>query len=56
MISPAAKARMRLAVVTLALVPIALFARACYNEKLTGAVASWWAKAWQKHDTDAKKR
>jgi len=47
---------MRLAVVTLALVPVALFARACYNEKLTSAVASWWARAWQKHDNDARKR
>ncbi len=55
MISSTVKSRLRLAAVTLALVPIALLARACYSEKLTGNVASWWAKAWQKHDEGEKR-
>lgn len=56
MISHAAKARIRLAAVTLALVPIALLARACYSEKMTGVVAQRWWRAWQRHDEDAAEK
>lgn len=49
--SPTVKARIRLAVVTIALVPVALLAQLVLSEKLTEAVQRRWAKAWQKYDT-----
>jgi len=49
-LSPVAKARLRLAVVAVALVPVALIARALYSEKLIEFVHRGWATAWQKYD------
>lgn len=53
MISRATKARLRLTVVALGLVPLAILARACYSGTLTEFVQRTGAKAWQKYDRDA---
>jgi len=44
------KARLRLTVVALGLVPLALFARACYSGKLMTFVQKHSAKAWDAYD------
>lgn len=49
-LSPTAKARIRLAAVTLALVPLALLAQLVASDKLTEFVQRGWARAWQKYD------
>ena len=37
---------LRLGVVGLALIPVALVARALYSDHLTAMVQGWYAKAW----------
>ena len=49
-LSPVAKARLRLAVIAIALVPVALIARAMSSGRLTEFVHRGWATAWQKYD------
>jgi hypothetical protein len=44
------KARLRLTVVALGLVPLALFARTCYSGRLMNFVQKHGAKAWQAYD------
>jgi len=50
-LSPTAKARLRLAAVTIALVPVALLAQLIASETLAESVQRRWAKAWQKYET-----
>ena len=47
---PAVRARLRLAVVIAAFVPVALLAKAANNGKLAALVQSVWAKAWKRYD------
>jgi hypothetical protein len=50
MISPATKARLRLTVVALGLVPLALIARATYNGELMKFVVRHGIRAWDAYD------
>jgi hypothetical protein len=50
MLSTPTKARLRLTVVALALVPLALIARACYSDELSDFVLRRGIKAWQAYD------
>jgi hypothetical protein len=54
-LSSAAKARVRLVVVVIALLPVALLARACSSGRLAAFVQRGWATAWKHYDatTDA---
>lgn len=49
-ISAATKARLRLTVIALSLVPLALLARACYSDELMEFVQRHGARAWQAYD------
>jgi hypothetical protein len=53
-ISRAARARLRLAVVVVALIPVALIARMIGSERLSETVQRTGAKAWQKYDASVK--
>lgn len=50
MISPANKARIRLTIIALGLVPLAILARACYSGELMEFVQRHGAKAWEAYD------
>lgn len=50
MLTPSAKARLRLAIVAVALVPFALLARVIASSALSEFVQRGWATAWQRYD------
>lgn len=50
MISRNTKARLRLTVIALSLVPLALLARACYSDELTEFVLRHGIRAWNAYD------
>lgn len=50
MLSSTTKARLRLALVATALVPLALVARAFYSEHLTDRIARAILNAWMRYD------
>lgn len=50
MISPTTKARLRLTLIALALVPLAILARACYSDELIAFVQKHGARAWEAYD------
>lgn len=49
-LSPVAKARLRLAVVAISLVPVALLARFIASGWLSDFVQRGWATSWQHYD------
>jgi hypothetical protein len=53
-ISHPARARLRLAVVVIALVPVALLARMIGSERLSETVQRTTARAWEKYDASVK--
>jgi hypothetical protein len=54
-LSTTAKARLRLAVVALTLVPVALLARAVASGRLSEFVQRGWATAWKHYDTTVQR-
>jgi len=54
-LSLAAKARIRLAIAAVALVPVALLARAVASGRLTEFVQRRWAQQWKRYDAAARK-
>jgi hypothetical protein len=54
LISRSTRARLRLAVVVVALIPVALIARMLGSERLSETVQRTGARAWQKYDASVK--
>lgn len=54
MLSPTAKARLRLAAVAIALVPAALLGRLLASSWLSEFVQRGWATAWKRYDASVQ--